>query len=547
MRVSWQWLVVGILIAGGASAQSRWAVVGSGNCSDPDLLNNVRQLWNEMRSRVGNKLLTEEKLREKLAPATTRTPEELSRQFQAVQMLFYQNKLDEAEEQVRGLVVEVSRLPAGKERWKLQTDTHLLRAMILRELKHDELANQEMAWVLRRDPNYPLDKRQYSGQTHERFERVRKQVAQEKRIRLEVKSQPSGADVFLDSLLVGKTPFQVDLPVASASANASQENEASENRYQVVVMKDGATSMPHLVTLKAPVSLYVDLQFEGAIHTERTPCLSYEGDEKTRWSNAQKLATLLEVEQMAVLRVEHQNQGSLWLVASVLEAKHSSARTREGSLKVTDPSRASEELGGVADFILTGLSRGSITTTVPSSAEDAPSESSKAAGTATPAKPGAGSAPSRSTGTPPAAAPVRPPSGPATEVIPALNRQGIANPEASNRTWRTPVGLGVAGVGLVGVGIGVFAQLNASHLWEQFNGYYANGTAPSQLSLPTVVQMRQSAQTAQGVAMTGFIAGGVALVGGAALLLLDGAPPSTPVAVRLVASPTSLGVNVRFP
>ena len=62
-------------------------------------------------------------------------------------------------------------------------------------------------------------------------------------------------------------------------------------------------------------------------------------------------------------------------------------------------------------------------------------------------------------------------------------------------------------------------------------------------------QLGGQATVQHGLAVGGFVAGGVLLAGGAALALLDlmAPPPSSPVAVRLVASPASVGMTIRFP
>ena len=88
--------------------------------------------------------------------------------------------------------------------------------------------DQTLVSVLRHDPSYQITWEVFSPGTKARFERLRKQVEKEKRTRLEVKSRPTGADVYLDGLYMGKTPFQAELAVSE---------------YQVVVAsKEGMTS-----------------------------------------------------------------------------------------------------------------------------------------------------------------------------------------------------------------------------------------------------------------------------------------------------------------
>lgn len=484
---------LGLLVAGASQGEPRMAIFASGDCRDPDLLADTRALSAELKTQRKGYVLEEDELREKLAPQARGSAEDLARQVDAAQMQFWHAKYQKAEASVSAALQEIRRLPVGPERWKLTATAEVLYGLTLRALSRSDQSVEAFRRVLRLAPKHWLDPDFYSPSTRARFRKVRKDMAKLKRVHLEVTSVPSGADVFLDGLSVGKTPYR---------------SEVFPGSYEVVVQKDQATSLPHLEQITADTRLQIDLQFEGAIRLERTPCFSSRDDEKLRLAAALKLATLLGVEDIVVLRLERPKAGPSWLAATVLNAQ-SAQKLREGGLKVRSSTQGTEGLAELATFILTGQVG---KTVLP--VESSPRHQPGAPATAATAQAGkAGPRAERGEKRP----------SPRVALAPSL----AAMTDSTPRTWKTPAGLGTAGAGVLALGAGVLFQLQSAASWTRFNGFYEGGLAPTPDQLPSAVQLRDQASAQQALSIVGYVVGATCLAGGATLYLLDGRLPGT--------------------
>ncbi|HLL85256.1 MAG TPA: hypothetical protein VK420_21475, partial [Longimicrobium sp.] len=138
---------------------------------------------------------------------------------------------------------------------------------------------------------------------------------------------------------------------------------------------------------------------------------------------------------------------------------------------------------------------------------------------------------------------------PSAALEPAPAFAAAAPPPAEGPAWKTPVGLGLGAAGLLAGVVGGYFQLQADERWRDFNLHYAGGSAPAKDVLGQVSALRQQAESHQTIARATFVASGAALAGGVVLLLLDAEweRPGSGVAVKVSATPSSVGVNVRFP
>ena len=67
---------------------------------------------------------------------------------------------------------------------------------------------------------------------------------------------------------------------------------------------------------------------------------------------------------------------------------------------------------------------------------------------------------------------------------------------------------------MLAAGAGTVFQLQSADAWTRFNSAYAGGSAPTRESLPSVDSLRGQATVQHGLAVGGFVAGGVLLAGG---------------------------------
>lgn len=516
-------VLAGLMLTGGvARAQSasehagppaKMTVIASGDCRDPDLISNLRLLSKELQQRVKTQFIDEQTFRTRLAPRATKSVDELNRQTDAAQMLYYQAIYPKAEEQTREVLTEVERLPPSPDRVQLAVRAGILYGVIQRGLGHPDDGDDAFRRVIRLSPKYQMDPDLFSPSTRGRFDKVRKELFAQKRARLEVTSVPAGAEVYLDGVAAGRTPY---------SANVVPGN------YQVMVGKEDVWSLPHPLDVVRQGSLHVDLQFEGAIHPDRVPCINSRGDERSRLAAASKLGTLVEADDVVVLRLERQTSGPSWLAATVTNV--GSGKIREGGLKVRDPSQPPEGLAELANFIVTGKAGKQVLTV---EAGLPPGSSPTAAAQRGLADRAGGlqrTAPSDSF--PFAAAPV------------AEAQKG----EPSSTTFRTPLGLGIGGVGVLAAGAAVVFELQATSAWNRFNEAYASGApVPETDGYRAAVTDKHTAEIDQTVAVVSGALGLAGIASGATLILLDrGSHAGTHVSARLVPGPGSVGVVGTF-
>ncbi len=92
--------------------------------------------------------------------------------------------------------------------------------------------------------------------------------------------------------------------------------------------------------------------------------------------------------------------------------------------------------------------------------------------------------------------------------------------DAPPRRWQRPVALGVAGAGIVGLGVGSFFGLRAFSKWSD-----AEAQCPADRCTGDGRALAESASSAATISTVSFVAGGVLVAGGAALFFM--APKST--------------------
>jgi hypothetical protein len=117
--------------------------------------------------------------------------------------------------------------------------------------------------------------------------------------------------------------------------------------------------------------------------------------------------------------------------------------------------------------------------------------------------------------------------GGATTTVAGGTTSPTADKPSDGSTQRT-IGIVVAGVGLVGVGVGTFFGLQASSNWSDAKkecSAYPNGCSAKGISL------QKDASSQAMISTVGFIAGGVGLAAGAVLFFTAGSGKTETVAV----------------
>ena len=477
-------LAVGLASSSAGAAPPRMALVALGDCRDPDLLRYSRQFEERLADRVGPQLLPEDQFQARVGPPPTHTLDEVRRQVSTAENLFYNDRVADSLALLDQTLAELERLPPGPERAKTFGEAQLIRGMTLSAQRRRDASDDAFRAVLRVDPRHVMSPDAFSPTFRQRFEKLRTELARARKFHLSVQSQPPGATVYVDGFALGHTPATLDLVPGT---------------YQILVGRPEAFSFPHTVQLREDTSLRVDLAFEQTIPPTRAACLQQPKDgHETPLGNALKLALLLEVDQLVVLRLDRPAAGPSWLSAAVLNAQ-TAQRTREGGIQLGGEKSGGDDLGELARFVVTGEAGERVVA-------------------------------------------VNPSTGQASLLAPPAAVAQVHAAAAPQRTWRTPTGIALTATGVAALGLGVVFQLKANDSASKFNQAYAGGTAPLPSQVGTVDGYRSDSQTQQTLAYVGYAVGAVALGTGLWLWITDGKAPSTTV----VAGPGSVAVAGRF-
>lgn len=104
------------------------------------------------------------------------------------------------------------------------------------------------------------------------------------------------------------------------------------------------------------------------------------------------------------------------------------------------------------------------------------------------------------------------------------------------RGWLTGVGLGLAVVSLTGFGLGIGGALQLGDANAQLRVYVPADGVPAPGDVETVKLLQTRADGGRGLAVAGFVIGGLGLAGSLACLILDGVWAKRPVDVAFAPS-----------
>lgn len=322
-----------------AAGQGKVGLIATGSCGDPDLAANAQLLGQQLSAKLGHRLVKGEAIRAQYSLQPGQSAQEIGLQVATAKALLYRVQFTEATKLLQRSFDQIARLPPGQERSTLKIQVELLRGLALRGAERLNESDEAFRRILRLAPSAQLDPDYSTPSTRQRFETLRREVADagKQRVTLEVQSNPPGAEVHLDGLPVGTTPEPISIHPGT---------------YQLFLVKDGRRSFPRSIEVRARTSIFVDLDLEGRVDLSDVPCLAIQADERARFKGALGLATLLGFEEVVVLRLDRAPVGTSWLAASILDVRAGQA-IREGGMKVYQLAPA-EGIAELATYLLTG-------------------------------------------------------------------------------------------------------------------------------------------------------------------------------------------------
>ncbi|MFP2903835.1 PEGA domain-containing protein [Pyxidicoccus sp. 3LFB2] len=316
--------------------------MASGDCTDAELGGQTKAFLDTLSSRPEQDVLSATEFGERLFPQSSKSFEDLQRQLEAAQDHFYEGRNTKAAQLIDEALQQITRLPVGDPRWKLYVDAQLLHGLNYRALGKPKESDTAFRNVLRLQPEYELDPDQFAPSVRQGFDKLRRELAQARKVRLSVKSTQPTADVYLDGFKVGQTPLTVEVVAGT---------------YDITLAKGTTTSFPRQVQVQGTdMPLLIDVAYEGSVSASPFPCLaSREGNDERTLSHAVRLGGTLGVEEVIVVRLERTSSGPKWFAATVLNVE-GGQKLREGGFKTQGLDAPAEALSALVDFVTTGRS-----------------------------------------------------------------------------------------------------------------------------------------------------------------------------------------------
>ncbi|WNG51510.1 PEGA domain-containing protein [Archangium minus] len=481
-------VVLALALGNVAGAAPRRVVVANGDCKDAELSSQTKALYDTLVARPGENVLTASDFVERLFPQPSGSFEDIKRQLEAAQGQFYEARYARAAPAIDEVLRQVARLPVGEARWKLYVDALLLQAVNYRAMGRVKESDEAFRGVLRLDAQYELDPNYYTPSTRQAFDRLRRELARAKKVRLSVQSSTlPAAEVFLDGRSMGQTPLTLEVHAGT---------------YELTLKKGAAVSFPHQIPVQGEETpVLVDLAYEGAISASPFPCLA-SADGEQGLSHAIRLGGTLGVEEVIVVKLEGASSGPKWLAATVLNVE-GGQKLREGGFKTRGLDAPAESLNALVDFVTTGKAQPSVVV---------------------------------------AQANIQPP-----WEAPSAEQAGLSEATAKSGSVRplrvvSYVTLGAGVAALAGTGILRLAIQKDSQALEQGNHLNANGNvnADDRVGREIVNRMAGKVRIHNGL----LIGSGAALATGLVLFLLSPAEAPPPVSVGVVAGPNGAGASL---
>ncbi|WP_241758908.1 PEGA domain-containing protein [Pyxidicoccus parkwayensis] len=317
-------------------------VVASGDCTDAELGGQTKAFLDTLTSRPEQDVLTATEFGERLFPQSTRSFEDLQRQLEAAQDHFYEGRNGKADQALNEALQQIIRLPVGEPRWKLFVDAQLLQALNYRAMGKAKESDNAFRNVLRLQPDYELDPDMFAPSVRQGFDKLRRELAKARKVKLSVKSTQPASEVYLDGLKMGQTPLTL---------------EVAAGTYDITLVKGTTTSFPRQVQVQGTdMPLLIDVAYEGSVSASPFPCLaSREGNDERTLSHSIRLGGTLGVEEVIVVRLERPSSGPKWFAATVLNVE-GGQKLREGGFKTQGLDTPAEALSALVDFVTTGRS-----------------------------------------------------------------------------------------------------------------------------------------------------------------------------------------------
>lgn len=490
--------VLGLLVASGAVAQDRSAVVAVGQCSVAGNAIAARSFRAALTQRYGPSVQTEAETAAPFGGVAERTIPELNGSLSSARSDFYSDKPDAALATLNRALEDITRVAPSDTRWATERD--MLTFLAQMQLKTDRAAAEaSLARVFRVDPDYKPDTTVYPPSFQRFAADVKKAVKKQPTNRLDVAVSPSGKRVYVGGKRMGNAPLSIRVPTGD---------------YRVEV-DWGYRGLGRKVTVPAPPAVVKPLELaqsvEGAVAPDGGPCVEALPDVSGALA---RLIPLVGASRIYGVRAETSGADQY---STVTEVTAGGAEQRTVRVKLAPGAPEGEALGMMAGYFATGRAGPQV---------ELVSKTGGAAGAAAAGVAAGGAAAGVAAATVPAA-PVRPPAAAApTPSATAAPPAAVSKTQGDGGAGLRTAGWILTGVGVAGVAVGVVEWLSANSSKNDLTNQQTNGVFPAGYE-STFQSTNDSIKSKQTVAAIAGGVGAAALIGGVVMLFVAGGQSSS--------------------
>ncbi len=262
--------------------------------------------------------------------------------FQQGYLQSYKFEYQKSIDSLTKLLASLERVPDRPARWELYIKSKIFLGKSQLGLKNTDKAYRAFQAVLRTRPDLELSLKEHSPRTIEHWNEARKGLAGLPRGKLVVTTDPEGAEVFLDGVKVGETPYIGEFP---------------RGRYSLFLWHPDAGGLSRqLVVGDQPVPKRFNLVFEGALKVGLAhPAVRIPAGGDTLPPNWWMwLGARLRIRRLAVVRHARVGEHRHW-IASLVDLERGRI-IREGWLEPSgaDPEHRAVDVIDLTDFLVSG-------------------------------------------------------------------------------------------------------------------------------------------------------------------------------------------------
>lgn len=314
------------------------SVVGVGSCAEGRLDAHVRGLREALWKRMDAAVQSDEEAIRRLGGMSRSSLGDVDRVFSGARYDIDCMAYDRAEQTLKIAAADLLALPPSPERWKRMRDVYALLAWAYVKLENPDAAEEMYARIVRVEPTFILDRKQFPPSTGRLLEKVRTRVAEQATAKLSVTTLPAGLPVYVDGRDIGKSPATLKVP---------------PREYRVEVGFGEGRGIPRTVKVGNAENVELEQAFEGSIYPLAGPCLSMGPERKGRLAALVRLASVLGTRTVVAVSHDDHGTGERYLVATTVDST-TGQETREARVKLYPAGPPAGAFEKLADFLATG-------------------------------------------------------------------------------------------------------------------------------------------------------------------------------------------------